>query len=460
MPPSAIDFRAAQLAYFRGQSHRLFTAPEVGGWIAECEQQQVERETREAVNVREWRRAYDRATKLSPELVEEFERTTSIAWDAWVRARKASDFAAFKPHLAKLLELSLQMAEAWGYAEKPYDALLEGYEPGARTVDLQKVFDALRGQSVGLLSRIERKPRSELGGIFPIAAQQVFNKEVAQRIGFDFNAGRIDAAAHPFCTGLGPQDCRLTTRYDEKDFTDSLYSVLHECGHGLYDQGLPQEDHGTPMGSAVSLGIHESQSRLWENHVGRSREFWEYWLPVARKYFPQLAGKSGEELYAHVNQVRPSFIRVESDEVTYDLHIILRFELEQKLLHGEIAVEDVPSVWNSTFKELFGLDVPDDAHGCLQDIHWSHGSFGYFPTYTLGNLNASQLFHRIETEQPTLRRSIAAGEYGALLASLREKIHRHGHRYLPPQLMEKATGEPTRADYHAKYLEKKFVKGR
>jgi carboxypeptidase Taq len=460
MPAAAIEFRAAQLAYFKGRTHRLFTADEVGGWIQECEDAAFGALSKEGVNVREWRRAYDRATKLPPELVEDFERSISLAWSAWMAARKSSNFALFKPHLAKLLDLSRQMAEAWGYENVPYDALLEGYEPGARTHDLQKVFAELQPSIVKLIEKISPSAtsasKSALPGLFPAETQRRFNQEVAERIGFDFMAGRIDTAAHPFCTGIGPSDCRLTTRYDESDFTDSLYSVLHECGHGLYDQGLPKEDFGTPMGSAVSLGIHESQSRLWENHVGRSREFWNYWLPVARKFFPALEACSPEDLYQHVNQVRRSLIRVEADEVTYDLHIILRFGLEQKLIHRELSVDDLPAAWNTAFKGLFGFDVPDDTRGCLQDVHWSHGSFGYFPTYTLGNLNASQLFHKVRQENSNLNAELAEGNYGTLLRSLRQKIHQEGHRYLPPELMKEATGESTEGHYHATYLEEKF----
>jgi carboxypeptidase Taq len=463
MPAAAIEFRAAQLAYFKGRTHRLFTTDEVGEWIQECENAAFGPLSKEGVNVREWRRAYDRATKLPPELVEDFERSISLAWSAWMAARKNSDFALFKPHLAKLLDLSRQMAEAWGYENLPYDALLEGYEPGARTHDLQKVFAELRPGIVKLIEKIEPSAtsasKSALPGSFPAEAQQRFNQEVAARIGFDFAAGRIDTAVHPFCTGIGPSDCRLTTRYDESDFTDSLYSVLHECGHGLYDQGLPKEDFGTPMGSAVSLGIHESQSRLWENHVGRSLEFWKYWLPVARRFFPALEACSPEDLYRHVNLVRPSLIRVEADEVTYDLHIILRFELEQKLIHRELSVDDLPAAWNTTFKQLFGFEVPDDARGCLQDIHWSHGSFGYFPTYTLGNLNASQLFKSAEGACPDLKGQLASGNYQNLVEWLRNNVHRHGHRYLPPELMKQATGETTQGKYHAAYLQSKFGTG-
>ncbi len=280
---------------------------------------------------------------------------------------------------------------------------------------------------------------------------------MAEAIGFDFKAGRIDTTTHPFCTGLGPADTRLTTRYDTANFAQSLYGVLHEAGHGLYDQGLPGEDYGTPMGSAVSLGIHESQSRLWENHVGRSRAFWERWFPVACRHFPHLKKFTPEQMTRAVNRVSPSFIRVEADEMTYDLHIILRFDLEQKLVAGEMSVADLPAAWNEQFEKSLGLKVPNDALGCLQDIHWSLGSLGYFPTYTLGNLNGSQLMQRARKDVAGLENQLQGGNYDTLLAWLRNKVHRHGQRYQPQKLMEVATGEPTSAACHLEYLRRKFL---
>jgi carboxypeptidase Taq len=256
---------------------------------------------------------------------------------------------------------------------------------------------------------------------------------------------------------LGLGDCRLTTRYNERDFTQSFYGILHEAGHGLYEQGLPAEHFGTPLGSAASLGVHESQSRLWENHVGRHPAFWEHWHPIACEHFPALKRLSPAQTAAAVNRVAPSFIRVEADQVTYDLHIILRFEIESKLIEGGLAVQDVPVYWNTEFEKMLGLKVTSDAQGCLQDIHWSLGSQGYFPTYTLGNLNAAQLFRRALEELPGLESELARGEYANLLGWLREKVHRQGQRYLPQDLMQQATGEPTRAAYHTEYLRKKFV---
>lgn len=460
MPAQGLAFRADQLAHLGGWSHRLFVAPEVGDWIRACEDAGLARESDEAANVREWRRAYDRKVKLPPALVEEFQRTQSFAREAWVEARRKSEYAIFLPHFRKLLSLNREMAARWGYEQTPYDALLESYEPGARAAALQTLFDDLRPRLAELaraaVETARRTPPDVLRGEYPIAAQQAFNREVAEAFGFDFDAGRIDTTAHPFCTGLGPGDCRLTTRYDERDFTESLYSVLHEAGHGLYEQGLRREAHGTPLGSAASLGIHESQSRLWENHVGRSRAFWEHWLPRACVHFPALRRFTPETVTAAVNRVAPSFIRVEAGEVTYDLHILLRFQIERRLIEETLRPEDVPAVWNEEFKSLLGLEVPDDARGCLQDIHWSLGTLGYFPTYTLGNLNASQLMRAARRDLPALEAELRQGRYASLLGWLREKIHRQGQRWEPGDLMAFATGESTGASHHLLYLREKF----
>jgi carboxypeptidase Taq len=461
MPRQALPFRAEQLAFFSGWSHRQFTAPEVGDWIKACEDHGFTADSDEAANVREWRRSYDRATKLPPELVEEFNRATTLARDAWTEARKRSEFAHFQPHLEKLLQLSRQMADKWGFTECRYDALLEGHERGARAAQIKKLFAELRPAIVAVLGpAVERSksiPENFLEGDYTLSAQQAFNREVAEAFGFDFNAGRIDTTTHPFCTGLGPGDTRLTTRYNERDFTESFYGVLHETGHGLYDQGLKLEHHGTPLGSACSMGIHESQSRLWENHVGRSVAFWEHWHPRACHHFPALKRFSPDQIVRAINRVSPSFIRVEADQVTYDLHIILRFELELKLIEGELKAADLPGVWNEEFEKMLGLKVPNDARGCLQDIHWSIGAFGYFPTYTLGNLNAAQLMRRAEQDLPKLNAELRSGNYQDLLGWLREKVHESGQRHDPQALMRHATGETTQAQHHLQYLRHKFL---
>ena len=461
LPSKALDHRAEQMAYLSGMAHRLFTAGKVGEWISECEQHAFPPDSDEAANVREWRRAYDRKTKIPARLVEKFQRVRSHAREAWGEARKQSKFKLFKPHFQKLLDLHLQFADRWGYTGSPYNAHLDEFEPGARAEDLRDLFAKLRPEIISILGpAVESSratPRSMLNGNYSIAAQQAFNREVAEAMGFDFDAGRIDTTTHPFCSGVGPNDCRLTTRYSEEDFTQSLYGIMHEAGHGLYDQGLRKEHYGTPLGSAISLGIHESQSRLWENQVGRSAAFWQHWHPRACEHFPDLKRFNPEQITAAVNHVEPSFIRVEADQVTYDLHIILRFEVELKLIERQLSVADVPAYWNEQFEKSLGLKVPDDAHGCLQDIHWSIGTMGYFPTYTLGNLNAAQLMRKAVADQPSLEAELARGEYGTLLNWLREKIHRHGMRHHPQELMKLATGEPTATAAHLENLREKFT---
>jgi carboxypeptidase Taq len=399
------------------------------------------------VNVREWRRLWDRATRLPSRLVEETKQASSLGQHAWADARRAGEFSRFAPHLERLLALRREAAECWGYEACPYDALLEEYEPGARVAALVPLFDEWRrGLAEVLPAAVERSagvPEHGIAADYPAAQQERFNREVAAALGFDFDAGRIDTSSHPFCAGIGPGDVRMTTRYDERDFTSSLYGVLHETGHGLYDQGLPAEHHGTPAGEAVSLGIHESQSRLWENHVGRAPAFWQHWYPVACEHLPALRAFTPEQVIAHVTRVAPSFIRVESDEVTYDLHILLRFELERRLVSGELKVPDLPAAWNARFRELLGREVPDDRRGCLQDIHWSGGGFGYFPTYTLGNLNAAQLMAAAQRDIPDLPHWLGCGTYAPLLNWLRARVHAPGSRLRPDELMRRATGGPT-----------------
>jgi len=461
MPPKALEFRAEELACLSGHTHRLFTARQTGQLIGACEQHGFAAESPEAANIREWRRRYDRATKLPARLVEKFERTRAHAREVWKQARQKSNFKPFRPYLKKLIDLNRQRAEAWGYEESLYDALLEEYEPGTRVSQLRPMFAELRAAIGPILQAAQERsaaiPAGILDGDYAIADQQALNRKAAEAIGYDFAAGRMDTTTHPFCSTLGAGDCRLTTRYDVRNFAQSFYGVLHEAGHGLYEQGLPAEHYGTPLGTAISLGIHESQSRFWENHIGRHPAFWEHWHPVACEHFPALRKLTPAQMAGAVNRVIPSFIRVEADQVTYDLHILLRFEIEVRLFEGQLEVEDVPACWNEEFEKLLGLKVPNDAQGCLQDIHWSSGTLGYFPTYTLGNLNAAQLFNRATEDLPNLESEIAQGRYGNLLAWLRDRIHRHASRYLPQQLMEKATGEPTSARYHLDYLRKKFL---
>ncbi len=459
IPSKAIPYRADQLSYLEAKAHTLFTEPSVGHWLQAAEQAGFDPDSEEGANIREWRRSYDRATKIPVALVEEFEKTRTLAREAWVQARAQSEFSLFEPHLEKIVELTRQKADLWGYDGSPYDALIDDYEPGITAREITPVLEQLRLALVDLLGQIDDHAVQDhfLDGHYPIDGQQAFSREVAAAFGYDFAAGRIDTTMHPFATTLGPFDQRITTRYNLKHFEVSLYGVMHETGHALYEQGLRADQFGLPSGDAVSLGIHESQSRLWENHIGRTSQFWHLWHATACKYLPDLARYSPEALANAVQRVSPSFIRVEADEVTYDLHILLRFEIELALIEGRLKVTDLPEAWNTRFHELFGLIVPDDAHGVLQDVHWSLGSLGYFPTYTLGNLNAAQLMAAAEKKVPGLLDQLAQGKYAPLLHWLRENVHQHGRRYLPAELMLKATGEPMQARYRVEYLRNKYL---
>lgn len=461
MPAKAIDWRAEQLAYLSGLAHKLFTSAEVGDWIKSCEDSCLPPTSDEAINLQRWRKDYDRSVRLPQELVEDIERSSSTGRMAWMEARKQKNFSLYRPSLEKMLSLKKKVAELWGYQESPYDPLLDAHEPGMTASQVAPLLDQLKQSLVKILPLAQEKSsktdRSLLKGHYPIAEQQKFNRRVAEAFGFDFEAGRIDTTTHPFCSGMGPKDCRLTTRYDESYFLESLYGIMHETGHGLYDQGIEENRYGTPLGEAVSLGIHESQSRLWENHIGRSVEFWEHWLPLACEHFPSLKKFTPDQIAASAMLVQPSYIRTEADEVTYDLHIILRFEIERDLLEGKLSPANLPERWNASFEKLLGLPVKDDALGCLQDIHWSMGGLGYFPTYTLGNLNASQLHHAAEKEISDLPARLKRGEYAPLLQWLRKNIHRHGRRYLPGELIRQATGETLNPAHHVTYLKQKYT---
>lgn len=464
MPPKGSGHRAEQVALLAGMVHRMATAPEIRELLAAVEGSPLVREARSpaAVNVREVRRTYDRATKLPPALVEELARTCALARDVWVDARRKSDFALFRPWLEKVVALKQQEVAAVGYATNPYDALLDDYEPGETTANVSKVFTALREELVHLVLAIAtsgKQPNvSVLDREYPLGRQEAFGKAAAATIGFDFEGGRLDITTHPFCSGIGPGDTRLTTRYDAQDFGDAFFSILHETGHGIYDQGLDPEHYGTPMGQSVSLGIHESQSRMWENFVGRSRPFWEHFFPKAQEAFPAALGDvTLDAFYFAINDVRPSFIRVDADEATYNLHILLRFELEQALIRGDVKAGDVPAAWNETFKRYVGLEVPDDAQGCLQDTHWSGGAIGYFPTYTLGNLYAAQFFAKARAELGDLDAQFRGGEFGAFKEWLNVKIHREGQRYRAAELVVAITGKPLDHRPFMDYLRGKYA---
>jgi carboxypeptidase Taq len=455
LPAKGTDHRAAQATLLAGMVHDRFTSPKVGDLLAAVEATHPTDDA--AAVVREVRRDYDRATKLPATLVEEQTRTAVLAQAAWADARARSDWSAFEPWMAKTLDLKRQEIAAVGYKDHPYDALLDEFEPGMTTADVQRMFDGLRDPLVDLIARIGAAKRPAPAEIlhrhYPAAGQERLARAASAAIGFDFTAGRLDVSVHPFCTDLGPGDVRMTTRYDEANFGDAFFGVLHETGHGLYEQGLPAEAFGTPLGQAASLGVHESQSRMWENFVGRGRPFWSHFLPVARREFPDvLANVSDDDWYRAINGVRPSLIRTESDETTYNLHVLLRFELEVAMVTGDLAVADLPSAWDERMQKYLGLTPPDAARGVLQDIHWSGGAIGYFPTYTLGNLYAAQLFDAAGADLGDLDASFARGEFSPLLGWLRDKVHRHGRRYPASELVQRATGKPPSAEPLLRHL--------
>jgi carboxypeptidase Taq len=463
LPAGGKEHRANQQALLARMSHEQFTAPRIGELLEIVGSSDMVRapDSIPAANVRELRRSYDRLRKLPAALVEELTRTAVLAQAAWVDARKRSHFPTFAPWLEKLLALKRREAECVGFASNPYDALLDVFEPGETAAGVQKVFDALRPRLVELIGKIRDSgkvaPVELLQRKYPVPLQDAISREAAAAVGFNFHDGRVDVTVHPFCSGLGPGDTRITTRFDENYFGDAFFSVLHEVGHALYEQGLPKKEHfGEPVAESVSLGVHESQSRMWENLVGRGAPFWSFFFPKLRQTFGSVVADIDPQAWLFaINDVRPSLIRTEADEATYNLHVMLRFELEQAMLAGDVKVADVPAAWNQRMQAYLGLTPPDDARGCLQDVHWSHGALGYFPTYALGNLYAAQFFEQAQRDVRGLEAGFERGEFQPLLAWLREKIHRHGKRYTASELIQRVTGKHLSADPLMRHLENK-----
>jgi len=395
--------------------------------------------------VRELRREYDRFLRIPRQLVQDVARTTALAQTAWARARAESQFGVFRPWLEKIVELKRAEADCVGYAREPYDALIEDHEPGMTSQIVGRLFDALQQELVPMAARIAESgpPSPPSRKTFPVAQQRAFGEQVAVALGFDASRGRFDLGVHPCCTGIGPGDCRLVLRFEPRDFPGGLLTILHEVGHGLYEQGLDPQHYGTPMGEPVSVGMDEAQARLWENRVGRSRGFWQYFYPKARRLFSQALGDmSLDQFVLTVNQVRPSLIRVHADEVTYNLHILVRFELERALVAGDLKAGDVPQAWNAAYRRYLGVEPTNDREGCLQDGHWADGLIGYFPTYTLGDVFAAQLFARAQAELGILEPQFARGEFTALVGWLNRKVYKEGAHYRSAQLIEVTTGAP------------------
>ena len=449
LPPAGGAHRAEQAAAVAAATHAVRTDPAQGERLEELAAGPLAAAgpPRQQAAIRLLRRDFDKQARLPSRLVEELARVAVEAQQAWVRAREESSWSLLVPWLERMVMRKREQAACQFPGLDAYDSLMDDYEPGARWQAIADRFDRLRVGLVPLVracTEARRRPDDALlRRSYPIAAQQRFVRAVAARIGFDFDRGRLDTTDHPFCATLGPDDVRITTRWDEGCLATALFGVLHEAGHGLYEQGLPRDWYGLPPGAAASLGIHESQSRLWENLVGRSRAFWEWCIGPAREAFPAaLGGASAADVHEALLVVRPSFIRVEADEVTYNLHVMMRFDLERAVVHGELRVADLPAAWNERFARDFGMRPERDSDGVLQDIHWSAGLWGYFPTYTLGNIAAAQLMAAADRDLGGLSADFARGCFTRLLGWLRERIHAAGRTLESDELVERATGRP------------------
>lgn len=449
MPRKGVKHRSRQMAFLAGLAHDRATDPRYGELLSVLEESSLvnDQESAEAVNIRELRRGYDREVRLPRRLVEETARVTALSSKVWAEARKGDDFKSFAPWLDKIFALAREEADAVGHSGTRYDALLDDYEPGMTADKLTALFARLGSDLIPLVEALReeafRNPPPTLPGEFPIDRQRAFSETVAAATGFDMQGARLDTGQHPFCTMIGPGDVRIVLRFFPDNVASGLFALLHEVGHGLYDQGLDSKHFGTPMGDAASLGLHESQSRLWENQVGRSEGFWRRFYPRLQKIFPDnLRDVSMATFRRAVNRVEPGLIRVEADEVTYNMHIVIRFELERALLGGDLVATDLPGAWAELYQKYLGIIPPDDRSGCLQDVHWSEGLIGYFPTYALGNVYAAQLFAAAELSIGPLDDAFASGDLDSLRRWLRENIHRHGMRYRADEIVERVTGRP------------------
>jgi len=462
IPAKGFAHRAEQLATITRLVHLRRTDPQIGDMLDAVETSAwlEDPASTEAVNIREWRRDFDRNSKIPEQLMVRIARVSAEAESCWQTARGRNDWAAFKPYLEQIIALKREQASLLEPAEELYDALLDEYEPGETARGLEPIFAQLRDSLPALLDQVRNSSKRPDAGIlnrdYPPGRQERLARDVVGRLGYDFAAGRLDVSAHPFTVGIGPGDVRITVRYNPGYFGSGFFAALHEAGHALYEQGLPVEHWGTPRGQAASLGIHESQSRLWENFVGRSRSFWQCFYPLTVEQFPHLKNVDLDSFTFAVNEVKPGLIRTEADEVTYNLHILLRFELELELLRGDLEVEALPAVWNEKMQSYLGIVPEDYASGVMQDIHWAAGAIGYFPTYTLGNLYAAQLFAQAGRALPSLESGISRGDFAPLLEWLANNVHQEGCRHQPRDLLKKVTGEELKPDCLIHYLQQKY----
>ncbi len=461
MPVKGASFRARQVATLSEMAHELATAEQLGD-LMDSLQDAVHLSETEKKNIYLNRQDFQKQKKYPGAFVRKMSEAVSRSFNAWNLAKKQNRFALFENELAELVELKKEETGILGYEGHPYDALMDEFEKGCTVKGLDRIFGNMLPKLRSLLEKIEQSETVQDAFLFRSCdkkKQWDFGMQVIAELGFDFEAGRQDISSHPFSTSFNKYDVRITTRIDEHDFSSMLFSCIHETGHALYEQGLPESEYGLPSGEFSSLGIHESQSRLWENHVGRSRAYWNFQYPKLLKQFPEAFGEIPEELfYKAINKVKPSLIRTESDELTYHFHVKIRYEIEKMLIGGELNTADIPACWNEQYKKWLGVDVPDDQQGCLQDVHWSHGSFGYFPTYSLGSFYAAQFFAGATKSDGGLPEKMEKGNTKDLLGWLRQRVHAEGRIYNSEEICQRVTGEPLNVQYFLDYMLDKYGK--
>lgn len=458
MPPKSARFRARQLATLATQAHQLLTSEDYEHLLHELSGKELEE--RQSANIRLSLEDFEKNKKLSGDFVSRLSAASSNAYEAWIGARRQNDCSLFAPALEAIISLKKEEADRYGYEGHPYNALLDDYEKGATVAMMDPLFEDVKTKLRPLINAIARQPQVSstiFHQHFPVPQQFAASKEILAAMGFDFEAGRQDYSEHPFTSSFSPEDVRVTTRADENDLANLLWSSIHEGGHGLYEQGLPPKQYGLPLGQAASLSIHESQSRIWENNVGRSRAFMTYLLQLLQSFFPkQLESATPQDLYLSANQVKPSLIRTEADELTYHFHVLIRYELEKALIAGDLPVKELPAAWNDHYEKYLGIRPANDLEGVLQDVHWSHGSFGYFPTYSLGSFYAAQLWQQFVKEDPQINEKMAAGNFESLTFWLQQHVFRFGRQYRSEVLCERITGKPLNLDGFMDYATEKY----
>jgi carboxypeptidase Taq len=459
LPPKGNDIRGRQLATLSEIAHQQFTDDAMGALLNELVTKDGLTD-KEQKNVELSLYDHNKSKKLTSDFVRKMSETVTRSFHAWIQARRENAFTVFEKPLDELIQLKKQEADMLGYEQHPYNALINDYDKGLTIDIVDKVFVNLKPQLSALLDTIKNKAQvdnSFLHQHFDKDSQWRFGMEILKQMHFDFEAGRQDISEHPFTINFNNADVRITTRIDENDLGNMAWSCIHEGGHALYEQGLPAEEYGLPLGEYCSLSIHESQSRLWENCVGRGLAFWQHNMPLLQKFFPkQFAAMDADRFFKGINKVQPSLIRTEADELTYHFHVMIRYDIEKMLIDGSIKTKDIPAYWNEHYEKYLGIKVPDDKRGCLQDVHWSHGSFGYFATYSLGSLYAAQLYAAYGRQNGSLEQELTAGNNAGLLQWLRQQIHRHGRYYTSEELCRNATGETLDSNYFMDYANKKY----